>query len=142
MRANFHEGLTREPDVMSGSNRSFGLVMAAACCIIAGLGYWADTSHWPYWLVAGSVFAIAAWCWPQGLAPFHRLWFRLGLALHAIVNPLVMGLLFFVVVTPVGLLMRLCNKRPLALRFEPEATSYWLIRDKSEMQPGPMTKQY
>jgi len=54
----------------------------------------------------------------------------------------VMGLLFFMVITPVGLLMRLCGKRPLALEFEREAPSYWLTRDKSELQQGSMTKQY
>jgi Saxitoxin biosynthesis operon protein SxtJ len=138
MRANFHENLAHETDVKSGSNRAFGLVMATACCIIASLGFWAGTSRWPFWSVAAIAFVIAAWLWPAVLAPLNRLWFRLGLALHRVVNPLVMGLLFFVVITPVGLLMRLCGKRPLALEFEREATSYWLMRE----QPGPMTKQY
>jgi len=141
MRA-FYEELVREPDVKSGSNRAFGLVMATACCILAGFGFWAGTSHWPFWSVAAIAFAIAAWLWPPVLAPLNRFWFQLGLALHRVVNPLVMGLLFFMVITPVGLLMRLCGKRPLALEFEREAPSYWLTRDKSELQQGSMTKQY
>jgi hypothetical protein len=142
MRANFHENLARETDTKSGSDRAFGLVMATACCTIAGFGFWAGTSRWPFWLGASIAFVTAAWLWPAVLVPLNRLWFRLGLALHRVVNPLVMGLLFFVVITPVGLLMRLCGKRPLALEFEREATSYWLRRDESELQPGPMTKQY
>lgn len=142
MRANFHEDLAREPEIESGSNRAFGLVMAAACSIISGIGLWAGTSHWPFWLAAAIAFAITAWLWPAVLAPLNRFWFRLGRLLHRIVNPLVMGLLFFVVITPVGLLMRLCGKRPLALEFERESTSYWLSRKESELQPGPMTKQY
>lgn len=92
--------------------------------------------------MAAIAFVIAAWLWPAVLAPLNRLWFRLGLALHWVVNPLVMGLLFFLVITPVGLLMRLCGKRPLGLEFECEVMSYWLMRDESELQPGPMTKQY
>jgi hypothetical protein len=142
MRANFHENLAREPEIQSGSDRAFGLVMAGACCVIAGFGFWAGTSHWPLWLATAIAFAIVAWLWPAILAPLNRFWFRLGRALHRVVNPLVMGLLFFAVVTPVGLLMRLCGKRPLALQFEREAPSYWLVRNESELQPGPMTKQY
>ena len=63
------------------------------------------------------------------------------LALHRVVNPVVMGVLFFIVITPVSLLMRLTGKRPLALEFEPEASSYWMTRGIG-LQPGPMTKQY
>jgi hypothetical protein len=141
-RDNFYENLTRESEVQAGSNRAFGLVMATACSIIAGLGYWAGTSHWPFWSAAAITFAMAAGLQPSLLAPLSRLWFRLGLFLHRVVNPLVMGLLFFVVITPIGLLMRVCGKRPLGLEFQRAATSYWVMRDKSELQPGPMAKQY
>jgi Saxitoxin biosynthesis operon protein SxtJ len=142
MQSNFHESLARDADIRSGSDRAFGLVMAAACSVIAGIGFWVGTSHWPYWTAAAIAFAVAAWQWPAVLGPLNQLWFRFGLALHWVINPLVMGLLFFAVVTPVGLLMRLCRKRPLGLDFDREATSYWLMRDKTELQPGPMTKQY
>ena len=141
MPANFHEDLQREADVKYGSNRAFGLVMATACLLIAGVGFWADTSHWPFWLVASIALATGA-CLPAVLEPLNRLWFRLGLALHRVVNPFVMGFLFFVVITPVGLLMRFCGKRPLGLEFQRDTTSYWVMRDKSELQPGPMAKQY
>lgn len=142
MQGNFHESLARDTEVRSGSDRAFGRVMATVCCIIAGIGFWVGTPNWPYWTAAAVGFAIAAWQWPAVLAPLNQLWFRFGLALHRVVNPLVMGFLFVVVVTPVGLLMRLSGKRPLGLQFERNMTSYWLIRDESELQPGPMTKQY
>jgi len=142
MRANFHETLAREAEVKSGTDRSFGLVMAGACGVIAGLGFWSGTSRWPYWLAAAVLFATAALLWPAILAPLNRIWFRFGRLLHRIVNPLVMGLLFFVVITPFGLVMRLFGKRPLALKFDRDAPSYWLARDARELQPGPMTRQY
>jgi hypothetical protein len=140
MRDNFHENLAREPEVKSGSDRSFGLVMATACSVVAGFGFWAATSHWPFWFAAAIAFAISAWLWPAVLAPLNRFWFRLGRVLHRVVNPLVMGVLFFVIITPVSILMRLFGKRPLALEFEREATSYW--QPRGELQPGSMTKQY
>jgi Saxitoxin biosynthesis operon protein SxtJ len=138
MSANFHENLARKHEVKSGSDRAFGLVMAAACCCVAGYGVWVGSSNWPYWLAAAIAFATAALLWPALLAPLNRLWFQLGRILHRVVNPLVMGVLFFLVITPIGLLMRVFGKRPLALDFAPEATSYWLPRGA---QPGPMTKQ-
>jgi hypothetical protein len=142
MRANFHENLAREPEVKSGSDRAFGLVMAGACCFIAGLGFWSGSSRWPYWSAMAIAFLSAAWLWPAVLAPLNRVWFRLGRVLHRVVNPLVMGVLFFVVITPIGLLMRFFGKRPLRLEFDREATSYWLARNATELQPGPMTRQY
>ncbi len=81
-------------------------------------------------------------CYGRAFSPRStEFWYWFGLALHKVVNPLVMGVLFFVVITPIGLLMRLAGKRPLALRFEPDTSSYWVTRG-SALQPGPMTKQY
>ena len=142
MGANFHESLAREHEVKSGSDRAFGLVLAAACCIIAGWGYWSGGTSWSYWSVAGIAFLTAALLWPAGLASLNRLWFRLGRLLHRVVNPLVMGLLFFMVITPIGLLMRLFGKRSIPLDFDRDSTSYWIARSASELRPGPMTKQY
>jgi len=138
---NFHESLSRGQTVQMGSNQSFGLVMGAACLVIAGIGYWFGSAYWPVWTGAAAVFGALAMLWPSVLYPLNRLWFWFGLALHKVVNPLVMGVLFFVVITPIGLLMRLSRKDPLGLETEPDAASYWAERG-SELQPGPMTKQY
>jgi hypothetical protein len=142
MHGNFHESLNRDTEVESSSDRAFGLVMAAACCVIAGLSLWRGGSNWPYWTAAAIFFAFAAWRWPAVLGPFNELWLRFGLVLHRVLNPFVMGILFFAVVTPVGLVMRFFDKHTLGLEFDREATSYWFMRDKTESQPGPMTKQY
>jgi hypothetical protein len=90
---------------------------------------------------AAAVFGSLAVLWPDLLTPLHRLWFWFGLALHKVVNPVVMGVLFFGVITPVGVLMRLTGKRPIGLKFEPDRSSYWMMRETA-LQPGSMTKQY
>ena len=138
-RANFHEELKREVEVQIGSERAFGLVMAGACFIIASIGFWKDTSHWPYWLAGGIAFALCALLRPALLSPLNRAWFRLGLLMHKVVNPLVMGLVFFVVVTPMGLLMRAFGKRPLNIELDPDARGYWTARVS---QSRPTTEQY
>jgi Saxitoxin biosynthesis operon protein SxtJ len=116
--------------------------MAFACFFIAAVGWLAGTSHWPYWSAAAIAFGLTAWLKPALLTQLNRLWFRFGLLLHRIVNPLVMGLLFFVIITPMGLLMRLSGNRPLELKFQPGAPSYWIVRNNRERPPGSMAKQY
>ena len=140
MGANYHENLRRESEVKSSSDRSFGLVMAVACGLIAAYGLWKETSNWSYWLVAALLFTSLAWLRPTLLVPLNRVWFLLGRVLHRIVNPIVMGVLFFGIFMPIGLLMRVFGKRPLALKFDDGVPTYWISRGES--QPGPMTKQY
>lgn len=129
-----HEHTPRHTSqVQSSSDRAFGFVFAAVFLIIAlypllhasGIRIWA--------VVISGLFLLLAALVPQVLAPANRLWTRFGLLLHNIVSPLALGILFFLVVTPTGLLMRLFGKDPLRLRFDPAADSYWIKRDP----PGP-----
>ena len=69
----------------------------------------------------------------QPLAPLNRLWAKFGLLLHHVISPVFLGILFYVCITPIGFLMRLTGKDPMRRRFEPEAKSYWIVREP----PGP-----
>lgn len=133
-----HEDLRREDDAVQGSDRSFGIVFTV---VFALLGLW-QLSHGrnsAWWLLAVSLVLLAlALLRPGLLAPLNRLWFRFGLLLHRIVSPLVMAVLFFGSILPVAMLMRLCGKRPLQLRFEPKAESYWIRREP----PGPVPDSF
>ena len=140
MPSNFHENLSRT-SVEIGSNRAFGVVVGVACLVVSGLGFWLGSAYWPVWAGAAAVFAGLALLWPRLLSPLNRVWFWFGLALHKVVNPIVMGVLFFAVITPVGVLMRLTSKRTIEFEFESDRSSYWMGRD-SALQPGSMTKQY
>ena len=63
---------------------------------------------------------------PQFLGPLNRIWAAFGAVLHKVVNPIIMGFLFYLIVTPTSLLMRLMGKRPLDLQFEHQRKSYWI----------------
>ena len=116
-----------------GSERSFGLVFAAVFTII-GLWPLVRVGEVRLWSLAiAAVFFAVGIVAPRALAPLNRLWFRIGIMLGKIVTPIVMGLLFFVTVTPVGFLMRLFGKDPLRLKREPAAKTYWIDR----LPPGP-----
>jgi hypothetical protein len=85
--------------------------------------------------------AIAVFAAPL-LGPLNRAWRRLALLLSKIMTPLVMGLLFFVVLTPIGIVMRLAGNDPLRLRFERDRPSYWLDRPAPTERQYSMTRQF
>ncbi|MFT4026692.1 MAG: SxtJ family membrane protein [Novosphingobium sp.] len=122
-----------------GSERSFGMVFAGAFAVVGLLPLW---HHHParWWALAIAVlFLLVALIRPAVLAPLNRLWFRFGLALGAVMTPVMMGLLFVVAVIPTALLMKLLRKDPMQRRLSREAGSYW---ERREAQPGPMREQY
>lgn len=125
--------------VKIGSERSFGLVFAAVFAIV-GLLPLLHERPWRGWALGiGAVFLLLAWLRPALLAPLNRLWFRLGLALGAVMTPVIMGLLFVVAVIPTALALKLFRKDPMQRRLLPGAATYW---ERREAQPGPMRDQY
>ena len=76
------------------------------------------------------------------LAPLNRAWLYVGLLLQRVVSPVVLGILFFLTVTPIGLLMRLTGKNPLRLGFDREAQSYWIDRQPPGPAPDTMPRQF
>jgi hypothetical protein len=137
-----HESFDREEPVSSSSNRAFGFVFAAVFTIIA-LWPWFFGSQVRVWSVTvGAVFLVVAWLWPAVLGPLNRVWARFGLLLHRIVSPVILGVMFFVVVTPMGLVMRALGKDPLRLRFDREARSYWIDRQPPGPAPDTLNNQF
>jgi hypothetical protein len=136
------EGQRTEEDVRPGSDRNFGLVMAGAatgfgCLPLLRLA----APHW--WLLGVAVaFAVPALLAPRALYPLNYVWFRLGLLLHRVASPLVIGAVFFLCVTPIGLIMRLLGKDVLSLRRRADLASYWIVRDPPGPEPGTMTNQF
>lgn len=137
-----HEDLTREEEVEGSSDRSFGLVFAAVFLIVGGLPLLhAGAARW--WAIGVSAaFAVVALALPSILAVPNRLWMQLGLLLAKVVSPIALGILFYLVFTPVGFLMRLSGKDPMRLKLEPEATSYWIKREPPGPPPQSMTNQF
>ena len=115
-----------------GSERSFGLVFAAFFAVMAALRAWSGR-EWEWLAAAAVLMVVLALTVPAVLAPFNRLWYRFGMLLSRIFQPIVLGLLFFVAVTPMALIMRSTGKDPLRLQFAKDLDSYWIVRDP----PGP-----
>jgi hypothetical protein len=133
-----HEFQPREEAVKSSSNRSFGFVFAALFAILSGGSYWHESHRWPYYLALSALFLIVALAAPQLLAPLNRLWTKFGLLLHRILSPVILAILFYGCIAPIGFLMRLTGKDPLRLKYEPDAESYWIVR----VPPGPQPETF
>jgi hypothetical protein len=128
-------------EIKAGSDRSFGLVFAG---VFAVIGLWPLVHHMPprWWpLGLALVFGVLALAKAAWLHPLNVLWFRLGMLLARVVAPVVMGLVFFTCVTPIGLVMRMRGKDLLSLRRSGE-TSYWVVREPPGPAPATMTKQF
>ncbi len=137
----FHEAISREHEIKGGSNRSFGIVF---CVVFVIVGLWPLMSgEAPRWwsLAIAAVFLLLAFVAPAVLAPLNRLWTKLGLLLSKIVNPVIMAILFFIVMTPIGLMLRLAGKDPLRLK-DSNASSYWIVRDPPGPKPETMKDQF
>ena len=122
-------------DLKIGSNRSFGIVFFVFFLIIATypLINGGELRLWS--LLISIVFLFLGLVNSKILNPLNKLWFKFGIFLGKIISPLVMGIIFFLVVTPIGLLMRLLSKDLLNLRFN-NNSSYWIEKTepKSKMK--------
>jgi hypothetical protein len=137
-----HESFSRDEGIEGSSNRAFGLVFAAVFLIVALLPLLSgEAVRW--WSAAvATVFGALAVLAPPVLGPLNKLWTRLGLLLHRIVNPVVLGVMFFIVVTPTGLLMRIAGKDPLRLKRDDAVSTYWIERDPPGPSPDSFRDQF
>ncbi len=116
-------------EVKIGSNRSFGIVFCIVFLIIAlyPLTNLGEIKIWA--LIISICFFILGLIKSTLLSPLNKLWFKFGIFLGKIISPLVMGLIFFLVVTPIAILMRLLGKDLLNLKFSNNNT-YWIEKNE------------
>ena len=118
-----------EKKIKIGSNRSFGIVFSIVFLIVALYPLLNSDSIRIWSIILSSTFFIFGLLNSNILSPLNRIWFKFGIILGRIVSPIVMGLVFFLVVTPTSLILRLFKKDNLNLKKNDNRT-YWI--DKSE----------
>jgi flagellar biosynthesis protein FlhB len=137
-----HEDLTRDQRVEGSSDRSFGLVFAVVFLVI---GVW-PLFHGapPRWWANGiaAVFAVIAVAKPTLLASLNQQWIKLGILLGKVVSPIALGILFYGVLVPIGVVMRLAGKDPLRLKYDATTPSYWIPREPPGPPPDSMNNQF
>ena len=110
------------------SERTFGLVWGAVFLALGIYPWWAGAGLRVWALVVAAALFGVAFMRPEILAPLSRAWIKLGEVLHRIVSPVVLGMMYAVIVVPVGLGMRLMGRDVLQVRKRPCVDSYWLVR--------------
>src|SRR5262249_24496905 len=121
-----HESIQSHRKVTVGTERNFGIIFAVIFAII-GFAHLYSGGAVRWWAIALSgAFLICAFVAPWLLRPLNHLWFKFGLLLHHIVNPIIMVVLYFGAVVPMALLLRALGKDLLRLKFDKAAASYWI----------------
>ena len=140
-----HENYRDEGLIEGGSDRAFGctvgsilVLIGVAKVFVAG----ALSSAASVLLGAGAILLLLGIIAPSRLSPLNRIWLRLGALIAKLVNPIVLALLFFFVVTPMALVVRMAGKRPLRLTPDRTASSYWICRDVPQTEASSMRRQF
>jgi amino acid transporter len=140
-----HEKLRDDEPVKTGSDRAFGytvggvaIAIGAVKAVLAGV----LTPLPSLLIVGGGGLLVLALLAPARLGVLNRLWLKLGATMAKVVNPIVLVALFFFIVAPMALVMRLAGKRPLHLAFDPSADSYWIKREPSQAGESTMRQQF
>ena len=137
-----NEPVVSHKKVVMGSNRSFGLVFAVFFVLVALLPmvHGGPMRWWALGIAAA--FAAVGFFVPRLLQPLNWVWFKLGLLLHHVVNPVIMAAMFYGAMLPMAVLLRWLGKDLLRLKREPDSTSYWIPREPPAPTPGSMSKQF
>jgi len=131
--------MSQQTKIKMGSNRSFGFVFSFVFLIIAFWSFRGDVSQIKISPILISIFFLILGIMNSKLlTPLNKLWFKFGMFLGSVIAPIVMLFVFFAVVTPVGIFMRLLGKDLLNKKYN-KNNSYWIKRDKTM---GTMKKQF
>ncbi len=106
--------------------RKFGITMAIACIVVGAILFFRDKSAWIYLAYISGFFLISGLLVPRILLPIEWVWMKIAFVLGIIVTNILLTLTFFLVITPIGLMMRLFGKDFLSLRFDKNTGTYWI----------------
>jgi hypothetical protein len=137
-----HHEYRSHQEIKTSSNRSFGFVFGGAFALLGFWSWYKGGTWWPVFLSISALCTLLAAFFPAVLAPLNRIWTKLGLLLAKIVNPIVMGVIFFFLFTPIAVFLRARGKDLLNLKFDRNMSSYWIDRDPPGPAPGSMKEQF
>lgn len=121
-------------------NRSFGWLLSLLGAVLAAYAFWKSGAL--FWVAAGLFLActaaLLAIMAPDSLSPLSRLWMGVGLLIGKVVNPIVFGVMFFGLITPIGWVARVKGRDALRLKAQTQTDSHWVDRTP----PGPAAESF
>ena len=146
MRPNFsHENYRDDEPNAAGSDRAFGCTVGAILMAIGAAKAFAAGAIPIFSYVsfaAGAVLLLLGVVAPSRLSILNRTWSKIGGVIARAVNPIVLAILFFIVVTPMAFVMRIAGKRPLRLAPDRTGDSYWIRCEPPQNRASSMRRQY
>ena len=133
-----YHALDRSPRAL----RRFGFTIGGAFCSLGGLFLWRARAGGSAQLILGILLILAAAFQPRVLRAVHRGWMTLALMLGFVMTRIILTVVFFVVLTPIGLLQRLFGKRAVEVAFRTGAESYWEARPRQQPTAADYEKQF
>ncbi len=124
------------------SNRSFGTVFVVFFFLVGTLIWWKGGRVYPWFFGASGLVLMVTLSIPRVLTPFNKAWMRLAEVLNRIVSPIVMGVIFFGLITPMALIMRMAGRDSMNRKFDRDVSSYWIRRDPPGPDPTGLPNQF
>ena len=120
--------------------RKFGRVMAGALAVVTLVVLWRSGWSQTPWVeglgITAALFLAFSIVWPNALAPLEWAWMKLAMVLNYVMTRVLLTLVYFLAVTPIGLIFKLLRKDLLGKRFDPKASTYWIPHEED----GPWTR--
>lgn len=137
-----HETLSRKTRIEGSSDRAFGVVFAVVFALVGCWPLMRGEGPWLWAWAIGGAFLIGAIGFPKILHPLNFIWIRFGIVLGMVVSSIVLALVYYLAVTPTGLIMRLARRDLLRLKRDREAKTYWIERDPPGPAPASIKNQF
>ena len=115
--------------------RKFGKTFSAVFFVISMIALWKGSGSWGWFLAAAAGFLVVGVAAPRLLGPLYWAWMKFAFALGWFNTRLFLGIVFYLIITPVGLVMRILRKDALRLKFDRAASSYWIPRESKPIDP-------
>lgn len=122
--------------------RQFGYIMAAAGAIIGGILLWKGRPAYPWFLGAGGFFLLAGLAVPAVLLPLQKVWMAFAVIMGWIMTRVILTILYYLIVTPIGLLARIVGKDFLERKIRKDQASYWVPVEQKPFDPKRYENQF
>ncbi|OGX12065.1 MAG: hypothetical protein A2351_06680 [Omnitrophica bacterium RIFOXYB12_FULL_50_7] len=122
--------------------REFGLVVGGVLCALGILLWWRGRGTYPYFFLPGITLVITGAVSPIVLKPLQKIWMTLAILMGWVMTRVLLSILFYLAITPLGLILRLTGKDLLDQKLEPKKQSYWKLRPQTPRVPSDYEKQF
>jgi hypothetical protein len=123
-------------------SREFGLTVGIAFLVLGGILFWLGKAAYPYLLGFGAAFLLAGIAVPVALNPVQKVWMGASRAIGWVMTNIILSIAFFLIVTPIGLVLRLSGRKLLDLEIDRSAASYWRRKGAGASDPSQCESQY